>query len=123
MTFSDGFFSGTEAVCYCEACGCKSIMIEGSKEVLNVADSNARLRHGDPPQEYWLPEGWCSFALRRPPNSCDAAISYANWHVAFHPSNLAALRTILDHAALLMPGNLLGHQLDLDMQIGKYKIN
>ncbi|KAF4533530.1 hypothetical protein B566_EDAN001015 [Ephemera danica] len=103
----DGFFLGVGpgfVQCFCAACDNKS------KTVISGGSVDERscdvLEHGDPPNEYWRPRGWCSFALRRPEKPPDAHDSCSNWHIAYCPTNLANLRKILDQSALLMPAKI-----------------
>ncbi|XP_074654148.1 neuralized-like protein 4 [Tubulanus polymorphus] len=91
----DGYFS-TESysVCYCESCH-------------KVRADEAYCRQGEPPKEYGIPFGWCRFSLRLP-SKAEALNVFDKWHIAYHGTQVGAIRKILDYGELHMPSDVMG---------------
>lgn len=74
------------SLCYCESCR-------------KLRGDEAHRRRGEPPREYALPFGWCRFNLRVNPR-LEAGTLTKKWHMAYHGSNVAAVRRVLDRGEL-----------------------
>ncbi|KAM5214872.1 neuralized-like protein 4 isoform 3-T3 [Hipposideros larvatus] len=74
------------SLCYCESCR-------------KLRGDEAHRRRGEPPREYALPFGWCRFNLRVNPR-LEAGTLTKKWHMAYHGSNIAAVRRVLDRGEL-----------------------
>uniref|UniRef100_A0A452RIF7 Neuralized-like protein 4 n=1 Tax=Ursus americanus TaxID=9643 RepID=A0A452RIF7_URSAM len=74
------------SLCYCESCR-------------KLRGDEAHRRRGEPPREYALPLGWCRFNLRVNPR-LEAGTLTKKWHMAYHGSNVAAVRRVLDRGEL-----------------------
>ncbi|XP_036307655.1 neuralized-like protein 4 isoform X4 [Pipistrellus kuhlii] len=74
------------SLCYCESCR-------------KMRGDEAHRRRGEPPREYALPFGWCRFNLRVNPH-LEAGTLTKKWHMAYHGSNAAAVRRVLDRGEL-----------------------
>ncbi|XP_008151758.2 neuralized-like protein 4 isoform X1 [Eptesicus fuscus] len=74
------------SLCYCESCR-------------KMRGDEAHRRRGEPPREYALPFGWCRFNLRVNPH-LEAGTLTKKWHMAYHGSNVAAIRRVLDRGEL-----------------------
>ncbi|XP_070338539.1 neuralized-like protein 4 isoform X1 [Equus asinus] len=74
------------SLCYCESCR-------------KLRGDEAHRRRGEPPREYALPFGWCRFNLRVNPR-LEAGTLTKKWHMAYHGSNAAAVRRVLDRGEL-----------------------
>ncbi|XP_064438612.1 neuralized-like protein 4 isoform X4 [Mirounga angustirostris] len=74
------------SMCYCESCR-------------KLRGDEAHRRRGEPPREYALPFGWCRFNLRVNPR-LEAGTLTKKWHMAYHGSNVAAVRRVLDRGEL-----------------------
>ncbi|XP_021093999.1 neuralized-like protein 4 isoform X5 [Heterocephalus glaber] len=74
------------SLCYCESCW-------------KLRGDEAHRRRGEPPREYSLPFGWCRFNLRMNPH-LEAGTLTKKWHMAYHGSNVAAVRRVLDRGEL-----------------------
>ncbi|XP_055261381.1 neuralized-like protein 4 isoform X8 [Moschus berezovskii] len=74
------------SLCYCESCR-------------KLRGDEAHRRRGEPPREYALPFGWCRFNLRVNPR-LEAGTLSKKWHMAYHGSNVAAVRRVLDRGEL-----------------------
>ncbi|XP_036077913.1 neuralized-like protein 4 isoform X5 [Rousettus aegyptiacus] len=74
------------SLCYCESCR-------------KLRGDEAHRRRGEPPREYALPFGWCRFNLRVNPH-LEAGTLTKKWHMAYHGSNVAAVRRVLDRGEL-----------------------
>uniref|UniRef100_A0A8C0QXJ2 Neuralized-like protein 4 n=1 Tax=Canis lupus dingo TaxID=286419 RepID=A0A8C0QXJ2_CANLU len=75
-------------LCYCESCR-------------KLRGDEAHRRRGEPPREYALPFGWCRFNLRYTVNPrLEAGTMTKKWHMAYHGSNVAAIRRVLDRGEL-----------------------
>ncbi|XP_034146279.1 neuralized-like protein 4 [Esox lucius] len=89
LTLPDGYFKedAKSNLCYCESCH-------------KLRGDEAYYKRGEPPRDYALPFGWCRFALRIKPH-CEVSNAFKKWHIAYHGTNVGALRRTLDHAQLL----------------------
>ncbi|KAI0236390.1 Neuralized-like protein 4 [Lamellibrachia satsuma] len=87
----EGYLNPQFNRCYCELCH----KIRGDEPLGQC---------GDPPREYSLPFGWCKFGLRLPPKASVLNV-LEKWHVAFHGTNVAHIRKILDTGDLILPGD------------------
>ncbi|XP_035889004.1 neuralized-like protein 4 isoform X4 [Phyllostomus discolor] len=74
------------SLCYCESCR-------------KMRGDEAHRRRGEPPREYALPFGWCRFNLRVNPH-LEAGTLTKKWHMAYHGSNVAVIRRVLDRGEL-----------------------
>ncbi|XP_039703114.1 neuralized-like protein 4 isoform X8 [Pteropus medius] len=74
------------SLCYCESCR-------------KLRGDEAHRRRGEPPREYALPFGWCRFNLRVNPH-LEAGTLTKKWHMAYHGSNVAVVRRVLDRGEL-----------------------
>nr|XP_053766531.1 neuralized-like protein 4 isoform X5 [Desmodus rotundus] len=74
------------SLCYCESCR-------------KMRGDEAHRRRGEPPREYALPFGWCRFNLRVNPH-LEAGTLSKKWHMAYHGSNVAVIRRVLDRGEL-----------------------
>ncbi|ELK31785.1 Neuralized-like protein 4 [Myotis davidii] len=74
------------SLCFCESCR-------------KMRGDEAHRRRGEPPREYALPFGWCRFNLRVNPH-LEAGTLTKKWHMAYHGSNVAAIRRVLDRGEL-----------------------
>ncbi|XP_014669095.1 PREDICTED: neuralized-like protein 4 [Priapulus caudatus] len=107
----DVFFNSALSVCYCETC-------------YRARGDEPYFKGGNPPKDYGIPFGWCRFALRIAPRFENMMVS-ESWHMAFHGTRLGAVRRILDHGELLLPGDVAlgGKRLTPYVQpVGKNKI-
>lgn len=73
---------------------CATVSLAGSFEVTRPTGAV-----GSPPREYALPFGWCRFNLRVNPR-LEAGTMTKKWHMAYHGSNVAAIRRVLDRGEL-----------------------
>uniref|UniRef100_A0A3B3TXI2 Neuralized-like protein 4 n=1 Tax=Poecilia latipinna TaxID=48699 RepID=A0A3B3TXI2_9TELE len=91
LTLPDGYFNEDAKynLCYCESCH-------------KLRGDEAYYKRGEPPRDYALPFGWCRFALRVK-SHCEVSNALKKWHIAYHGTNVGALRRTLDHGQLL-PG-------------------
>ncbi|XP_029436283.1 neuralized-like protein 4 isoform X1 [Rhinatrema bivittatum] len=89
LILPDGYFIDDPkfSLCYCESCH-------------KLRGDEAYLKRGEPPRDYALPFGWCKFALRVNPRH-EAANTSKKWHMAYHGTNVGAVRRILDRGELV----------------------
>uniref|UniRef100_A0ABM5GQC4 Neuralized-like protein 4 n=1 Tax=Pogona vitticeps TaxID=103695 RepID=A0ABM5GQC4_9SAUR len=78
------------SLCYCESCH-------------KLRGDEPYYKRGEPPRDYALPFGWCRFNLRVNPR-LEVASACKKWHMAYHGTNVGAVRRTLDQGELV-PGN------------------
>uniref|UniRef100_A0A8D2LDW4 NHR domain-containing protein n=1 Tax=Varanus komodoensis TaxID=61221 RepID=A0A8D2LDW4_VARKO len=78
------------SLCYCESCH-------------KLRGDEAYYKRGEPPRDYALPFGWCRFNLRVNPQ-LEVASTSKKWHIAYHGTNVGAVRRTLDQGELV-PGS------------------
>src|SRR5436309_2728967 len=89
FSFQGQYFIDDQTVCYCETCS-------------QLRGDELYYRKGEPPREFTLPLGWCKFRLKLSPSALELG-STDKWHIAFHGTSPAVVRSLLDRGELVNP--------------------